>query len=175
MSHIYIGSLYPDFYTELCPISILDHYTPNIYTKLCPISILEHYTPYIYTKLCPISILEHYTPNIYTKLCSTSLLDHYASDSYAKGYAKCSKILSPFHFLSLNKMLVIIPPANFVCRGYTVFTLSVRPSVTFCFLNNSKSHCWIFIKPCKHVHICKTNTLDKTVRARGQFYLSYFP
>ena len=69
---------------------------------------------------------------------------------------------------------IIIPPANFVCRGYTVFTLSVRasvrasvrvsvrpsvrPSVTLCFLNNSKSHCWIFIKPCKHVHICKTNT-----------------
>ena len=47
---------------------------------------------------------------------------------------------------------------------------SVRPSVTLCFLNNSKSHCWIFIKPCKHVHICKTNTLDKKVRARGQFY-----
>ena len=44
------------------------------------------------------------------------------------------------------------------------------PSVTLCFLNNSKSHCWIFIKPCKHVHICKTNTLDKKVRARGQFY-----
>ena len=46
---------------------------------------------------------------------------------------------------------IIIPPANFVCRGYTVFTLSVRPcvrpSVTLCFLNNSKSHCWIFIKP----------------------------
>ena len=61
-------------------------------------------------------------------------------------------------------------PANFVCRGYTVFTLSVRPSVTLCLLNNSKSHCWIFIKPCKHVHICKTNTLDKKVRARGQFY-----
>ena len=38
------------------------------------------------------------------------------------------------------------------------------------FLNNSKSHCWIFIKPCKHVYICKTNTLDKKVRARGQFY-----
>ena len=46
----------------------------------------------------------------------------------------------------------------------------VRPSVTFCFLNNSKIHCWIFIKPCKHVRICKTNTLDKKVRARGQFY-----
>ena len=47
---------------------------------------------------------------------------------------------------------------------------SVRPSVTFCFFNNLKSHCWIFIKPCKHVHICKTNTLYKKVRARGQFY-----
>ena len=64
--------------------------------------------------------------------------------------------------------------------GYTVFTLSmracvcvcacVRPSVTFCFFNILKSHRWIFIKPCKHVHICKTNTLDKKVRARGQFY-----
>ena len=68
----------------------------------------------------------------------------------------------------------IIPPANFVCGGYTVFTLSVRacvrssvrPSVTF-FFQNLKSHGWIFIKPCKHVHICKTNTLDKKVRARG--------
>ena len=73
---------------------------------------------------------------------------------------------------------IFIPPANFVCRGYTVFTLfvlpsvrpSVRLSVTLCFLNNSKIHFWIFIKPCKHVHICKTNTLDKKVRARGQFY-----
>ena len=77
-------------------------------------------------------------------------------------------------FTENHHFLLIIPPANFVCRGYTVFTLSVRPcvrpSVTLCFLNNSKSHCWIFIKPCKHVHICKTNTLDKKVRARGQIY-----
>ena len=51
----------------------------------------------------------------------------------------------------------------------------VRPSVTFCFLNILKSLCWIFIKLCKHVHICKTNTLNKKVRARGQFYKSYFP
>ena len=62
-------------------------------------------------------------------------------------------------------LYVIIPSANFVCGGYTVFTLSVRvsmrPSVTFCFLNILKSHSWIFIKPCKHVHICKANTLDK--------------
>ena len=47
----------------------------------------------------------------------------------------------------------------------------IRPSVrNVCFFNNLKSHCWIFIKPCKHIHICKTNTLDKKVRARGQFY-----
>ena len=64
---------------------------------------------------------------------------------------------------------IFIPPANFVCGGYTVFTLSVcvRQSVMFRFLNILKSHCWIFIKPCKLVHICKTNTLDKKVRARG--------
>ena len=47
---------------------------------------------------------------------------------------------------------------------------SVRPSITLCFLNILKSHGWIFIKPCKHVHICKTNTLNKKVRARGQLY-----
>ena len=46
----------------------------------------------------------------------------------------------------------------------------VRPFVTFCFLDFLKSHCWIFIKPCKHVHICKTNTLKQKGRARGQFY-----
>ena len=51
----------------------------------------------------------------------------------------------------------------------------VRPSVTLCFLNILMNHCWIFIKPCKHVHICKTNFLDKKVRARGLFYQSYFP
>ena len=54
--------------------------------------------------------------------------------------------------------------ANFVCGGYTVFTLSVRawvcPSVTFCFLSILKSQYWIFIKLFKHVHFCKTNTLD---------------
>ena len=56
---------------------------------------------------------------------------------------------------------------HIVCPSVRV---CVRPSVTFCFLNILKSHSWIFIKPCKHVHICKTNTLDKKVRARGQFY-----
>ena len=59
--------------------------------------------------------------------------------------------------------------------GIYIFTLSVcacvRPSVTFGFFNILKSHCWIFIKPCKHVHICKTNTLDKKVRARVYIYI----
>ena len=32
-----------------------------------------------------------------------------------------------------------------------------------------------FIKPCKHIHIYLTNIHIKTVRARGQFYKSYFP
>ena len=88
---------------------------------------------------------------------------------------------SPSYGVYISQL--IIPPANFVCDGYTVFTLSVRasvracvrPSITFCFFNIVKSYCWIFIKPCKHVHICKVNTLDKKVRARGQFYYSYFP
>ena len=77
-------------------------------------------------------------------------------------------------------------PANFVClyppRKLCLWwvycfdvvrasiSMSIRPSVTFCFLNILKSHCWIFIKPCKHVYTCKANTLNKKVRARGQFY-----
>ena len=56
----------------------------------------------------------------------------------------------------------LYPPQTLFVVGYTVFTLSVRPSVrpsvTFCFLNNLKSNCWIFIKLCKNIHICKTNT-----------------
>ena len=90
---------------------------------------------------------------------------------------KLSITFHPYHFGYAG--MVYYTPANFVCRGYTVFTLSVRPSVrpsvTLCFLNILKNHCWIFIKPCKHVHICKTDFLDKKVRARGQFYQSYFP
>ena len=32
-------------------------------------------------------------------------------------------------FKELKQVNLIIPPANFVCRGYTVFTLSVRACV----------------------------------------------
>ena len=78
--------------------------------------------------------------------------------------------------LLAEKCVYLYPPANFVCGGYTVFTLSVRASVcNVLFFNILKIYCWIFIKPCKHVHICKKNTLDNKVRARGQFFMSYFP
>ena len=53
---------------------------------------------------------------------------------------------------------LLYPPANFVVGILFSRCLCVRPSVTFCFLNILKSHSWVFIKPCKHVHICKTNT-----------------
>ena len=46
----------------------------------------------------------------------------------------------------------------------------VCPSVMFCFPNILKSHCWNFIKLCKHVHVYKKNTFNKKVRARRQFY-----
>ena len=62
---------------------------------------------------------------------------------------------------------IIIPPVNLVCGGYTVFT-SVHVSIMLCFLNIFKSHGWNFIKPCKHIHIYKTKSLNKKVRARGQ-------
>ena len=73
-------------------------------------------------------------------------------------------------------MKLLYPPQTLFVGGILFSRCpSVRPSVTLCFLNILKSHCWIFIKPGKHVHICKTNFLDKKVRARGQFYQSYFP
>ena len=90
---------------------------------------------------------------------------------------KCIHATQLIGSLVLLNMLYLYPRI-IICDGYTVFSLSVRPnvrpyvcpSVRLCFLNILKSYCWIFIKPCKHVHICKTNTLDKKVRARGQFY-----
>ena len=38
-------------------------------------------------------------------------------------------ILRVVSSIDFTNMKIIIPPANFVCRGYTVFTLSVRASV----------------------------------------------
>ena len=78
-----------------------------------------------------------------------------------------------YHLIYLWTISSLLYPPQTLFVGGILFSRcpsvrpSVRPSVTLCFLNNSKSHCWIFIKPCKHVHICKTNTLDKKVRARG--------
>ena len=38
-------------------------------------------------------------------------------------------ISTGLHALIIHTLQIIIPPANFVCRGYTVFTLSVRACV----------------------------------------------
>ena len=51
----------------------------------------------------------------------------------------------------------------------------VRPPITFCFLNILKSHWWNFIKASKHIHIYKTNTLNKQVKTGGKLSYSYFP
>ena len=61
---------------------------------------------------------------------------------------------------------LIIPPQTLFVVGILFsrcpsIRQSVRPSVTFCFLNILKSHCWNFIKLCKHDHIYKPNTLNK--------------
>ena len=81
--------------------------------------------------------------------------------------SKANQIVN--HFLANSDFLY--PPQTLFVVGILFSRCpSVRPSVTLCFLNILKSHCLIFIKPCKHVHICKTNTLDKKVRARGQFH-----
>ena len=81
-------------------------------------------------------------------------------------------IPNPLPFRSAINMSLIIPPVLWwvYCFHVVCVRPSICPSVTFFFFNILKSYCWIFIKPCKHVHICKTNTLDKKVRARDQFY-----
>ena len=55
----------------------------------------------------------------------------------------------------------VYTPTNFVVGILFSRCPSVRPSVTFCFF---------LIISCKHVYICKTNTSNEKVRARGQFY-----
>ena len=37
--------------------------------------------------------------------------------------------LVPVFVMQYLMSFLVIPPANFVCRGYNVFTLSVRPCV----------------------------------------------
>ena len=80
--------------------------------------------------------------------------------------------LSLFLLYYYTPRKLCLPPANFVCGGVYCFHVvrlcvrpcvrpSVRPSVTFCFLNILKSQCWNFIKLCKHINICKTNTFNK--------------
>ena len=88
----------------------------------------------------------------------------------------CSLVITCHERTDLLALLLYHPQTLFVvgilfsCCPCVCVRPCLRPSVTFCFFNILKSHFWIFINPCKHVHICETNTLDKKVRARGQFY-----
>ena len=75
-----------------------------------------------------------------------------------------------FNFIYLYLIgIFLYPPQTVFVGGYTVFTLSVhpsvrpcvRPSVTFCFLNIFKSNGWNFIKPCIHIHIYRANNYNK--------------
>ena len=87
-----------------------------------------------------------------------------------------TQMIMKFILLSNVKMPTIItppPPLTVFVGEYTVFTLSDRhnrPSFRNVFLSlvSLKSHC-------KHFRIYKTNTYDTIVRAKGQFYKSYFP
>ena len=72
----------------------------------------------------------------------------------------CAQMILIWTYEMLN---IFIPPQTLFVVGILFsrclsVRASARPSVTLCFLNILKSHGWIFIKPCKHVHICKTNT-----------------
>ena len=83
-------------------------------------------------------------------------------------------------FSKLDQVTILLYPRQTVfVGGYTVFTLSERPSdrvsVTFCFLNILKNHGWNFIKFCKPIYMYKANTTNRKLRARGLYYWSYFP
>ena len=67
-------------------------------------------------------------------------------------------------------MFLYPPRSLWVGILFSVVHPCICPSVMFCYLNILKSHCWNFTKLCNHILIYKTNTLNKRVRARGQFY-----
>ena len=92
-------------------------------------------------------------------------------------YITCTHIRKPMLCISYIecKSHMIIPRQTVFVGGYTVFILSVRPSVrtnesvsvTFCFLNILESHYWNFIKLCKNIHMYKANNTYNEIRARG--------
>ena len=129
------------------------------------------------------SILQYFRPSLSYHVSLRSLFCLFLSGRFTQvllyniypKYSDRSDEVRIFHIkLNPYKVNLFIPPANFVCGGYTVFTCpsvheSVPLSVTLCFLTILKSHCWIFIKPCEHVHICKTNTFNKKLMASSKW------
>ena len=107
--------------------------------------------------------------------------DHYLLLTKGRDSANCMWIMHVDTRIVCCDTYSFLYPRK-LCFWWVYCFHTVRPSVCasvrnvfFFFFNILKSHCWSFIKPYKHDHICKTNTLDKKVRARGQFYWSYFP
>ena len=131
-------------------------YFPLFHSALFPFVSLSHIT------LC---FTQPYIPLFHSAFVSLSLMSLCFTQPYIP-------LLYPPQTLFV--VGIYTPPPPKLCLWWVycfhVVRLSVCPSVTFCFLDILKSRSWIFIKPCKHVNICKTNTLDKKVRARGQFY-----
>ena len=56
---------------------------------------------------------------------------------------------------------------------FHVVSPCVHPSVTFCFLNILKSHCWNFIKPCKHIYIYKTTPTTALIEQFNTLPIQY--
>ena len=69
------------------------------------------------------------------KKAAQTRLSLHLSDCHLVGHHM--SVIGQFTLIGMNiirllRCVFIIPPANFVCRGYTVFTLSVRASVRAC-------------------------------------------
>ena len=97
---------------------------------------------------------------VFQESCDADHLEYDIVKNTAVLYAQCCLVTQQ----------IIIPPQTLFVVGLLFSGCpsvrpyigpSVRPSVAFCFLSILKSHCWIYIKPCKHVHVCKTKTLNK--------------
>ena len=112
----------------------------------------------------------------HSKIDKTKILMTNGSLMQVESIAECSLWSILWYFWpALSGNYTPPPPkSRKLCLWWVYCFHGVRPcvhlSAMFCFLNILKSLCWIFIKLCKHVHICKTNTFNKKVRARGQFY-----
>ena len=99
--------------------------------------------------------------------------------TYGRQESRTIQFLVPLvssHFTLYQLFQSLLYPPQTVFVGGILFSRcpSVRPSVTFCFLNHFKS--WMEFHQTLHTHsYLQANTYNKEIRARGHFYESYFP